>query len=309
MDAPVGRLAPSPTGRLHLGHARTFLCAYWSVRSRGGRLLMRMEDLDQGRVRPGMEAEALRDLEWLGIDWDGEVVRQSERGELYAASLQRLESELYPCVCTRREIAEAQSAPHGPEGVYPGTCFGKYASAEDAHEVSGREAALRIRVPAGTRSVKDLFAGEHTEDLATAVGDFPVTRRDGAIAYQLAVVVDDGEQGVTEVLRADDLLSSTVRQAFLQERLGLPYPSWIHVPLVTGEDGNRLAKRADDLALSALREAGVSPGRIVRWAATSAGQIDRGEDTAPGYTAGFDLARIPREAVSAPDLLDEGSKA
>ena len=297
VTAPVGRLAPSPTGRLHAGHARTFLLAWWSVRQRGGRMLLRMEDLDQDRVKPGMEAAVLEDLAWLGVDWDGEVVRQSERGDAYAAAVERLTADgrLYPCVCTRKEIAAAQSAPHAePGGAYPGTCAGRYATVDEARAATGREPALRFRVPAGERVVEDAFAGAYAEEPARTVGDFPVTRRDGEPAYQLAVVVDDAAQGVTEVLRGDDLLSSTVRQALLQEALGLPHPTWVHVPLVVDRDGRRLAKRADDLALAALRASGVAPGEVVRWAATSAGLEDRGPALAGAYLGAYDLGRLPR---------------
>lgn len=298
VTTPIGRLAPSPTGRLHVGHARTFLLAWWSLRSRGGRVLLRMEDLDRERVRPGMEAGVLEDLEWLGLDWDGPVLRQSERGEAYAEAVARLSEagHLYPCVCTRREIAAAQSAPHAEAGgAYPGTCAGLYASEEEARRASGRDPALRFRVPGGARVVADGHAGSYSEDLARSVGDFPVTRRDGEPAYQLAVVVDDAEQGVTEVLRGDDLLSSTVRQACLQEALGLPHPTWVHVPLVVDGEGRRLAKRADDLALASLREAGVAAGELVRWAARSAGLEDRGVGPAGVYVEGFRLEALPRE--------------
>jgi len=297
VNALVGRLAPSPTGRLHVGHARSFLLAWWSVRQRGGRVLLRMEDLDRDRVKPGMAAAVLEDLAWLGLDWDGEVVNQSSRADAYGAALERLTAGgyLYPCVCTRKEISEAQSAPHAElGGAYPGTCAGRFASIDEARATTGREAALRFRVPAGRRVVEDAFAGQYGEDLTRTVGDFPVTRRDGEPAYQLAVVVDDAAQGVSEVLRGDDLLSSTLRQELLQEALGLPQPTWVHVPLVVDRDGKRLAKRADDLALAALRASGVAPGEVVRWAALSAGLEDNGPAPAAGYVEAFDLARLPR---------------
>ncbi len=298
MTPPTGRLAPSPTGYLHLGHARTFLLAWWQARSAGGRLLLRFEDLDRGRVRAGMERAAIEDLEWLGIDWDGPIVRQSERGALYREALAQLDAQglLYPCVCSRREIAEAQSAPQG-EGAaaYPGTCRGRFQSPAEARRKTGREPALRMRVPPGLRTVRDEIRGLYREDLAREVGDFPVTRRDGEIAYQLAVVVDDHDQGVNEVLRGDDLLPSTLRQALLQESLGLPHPRWFHVPLVVDEQGQRLAKRRGETALAALRAAGVRPGAIVRWAALSAGAEERGEGLAAAYLPGFDLGRLPAE--------------
>lgn len=303
---PVGRLAPSPTGLLHLGHARTFLLAWWHARSRGGRVLMRMEDLDLERSRPGLDDQARSDLEWLGLDWDGPVVRQSERGELYRAALDRLgELDLvYPCVCTRREIDEAQSAPHGSTGPrYPGTCRGRFRTVADAERATGRSAALRFRPPAGTLSLVDAIAGPWTEDVAAEVGDFPVTRRDGAPAYQLAVVVDDADQGVTEVLRGDDLLASTARQAALQLALGLPHPAWLHVPLVTDPAGRRLAKRTDAVSLAHLRAAGVDPRELVAWAARTCG-LEAPEPALPAaFLPAFDLTRLPRSPVPIPPGL------
>jgi glutamyl-tRNA synthetase len=299
MSTPVGRLAPSPTGRLHLGHARSFLLAWWHARARGGRVLLRMEDLDEERSRQEHAEGVLRDLEWLGLDWDGPVARQSERAALYAAALARLEGYglVYPCVCTRREIAAAQSAPHEAEAPYPGTCRGRYASLAAAEADSGRAAALRFRAPRGARPLHDLLAGTFEEDVAEAVGDFPVTRRGGGAAYQLAVVVDDDEQGVTEVLRGDDLLSSTARQAALLDALGLPHPSWSHVPLVQDAYGRRLAKRADDLSLQELRARGADPRAVVGWAATSAHQPGPARGAPAEYLADFDLLRVAREPV------------
>lgn len=267
-------------------------------------MLLRMEDLDAERVRAGMEDLALEDLRWLGLDWDGPVVRQSERGPLYRAALAQLAEagRTYPCVCTRKELASAQSAPHGADGQgpYPGTCRGRYTSLAAARRDAGRDAALRFRVAAGPVGFTDGFEGPFEEDLARSVGDFPVARRDGEPAYQLAVVVDDAEQGVTEVLRGDDLVPSTVRQKVLQEALGLPHPRWVHVPLVTDAAGRRLAKRADDLALAALREAGVAPAEVVRWAAVSCGLPDRGEGLAGAYLADFDLDHLSHGSVPAP---------
>lgn len=259
---------------------------------------MRVEDLDRERSRPELEEEALRDLEWLGLDWYGEVVRQSERDGLYRAALELLDERglVYPCVCTRREIAAAQRAPHAEESgpAYPGTCRGRFVDAADARSRTGREPALRFRARAGAVAFTDAFAGEYVEEVARTVGDFPVARRDGEPAYQLAVVVDDAEMGVTEVLRGDDLLSSTARQGLLQDALGLPRPRWVHVPLVVDAQGHRLAKRAGGLALGALREAGVEAGEVVRWAAVASGQEDRGPGPPPRYLPGFDLSRLPR---------------
>lgn len=275
MTRVVGRLAPSPTGLLHLGHARSFLLAWWSARSAGGRVVLRLDDLDTERAKDGLDDACLRDLAWLGLDWDGPVARQTEHAADYEQALARLTADgrVYPCVCTRAEIERAQSAPHLEDGTtrYPGTCRGRFADADAARAATGREPALRFAVEPGVTRFVDVVAGEVEEDVAAVVGDFPVARRGGEPAYQLAVVVDDAVQGVTEVVRGDDLLSSTARQRLLHDALGLPPPRWAHVPLVTDEAGRRLAKRHDDLALAQLREAGVDPRRIVAWAARSAG--------------------------------------
>lgn len=302
--APVGRLAPSPTGRLHLGHARSFLLAWWSVRSRGGRIVLRLEDLDVTRVRPEFERGVLLDLEWLGLDWDGPVLRQSERApELRAAATSLLERGLaYPCTCTRREIELARSAPHADEeggGAYPGTCRGRYESIEQAERESGRRAALRFVVPDGeVVTVIDRVRGAFADDVSRTIGDFPITSRDGQVAYQLAVVVDDAFQGVTEVLRGEDLLPSAPRQKLLQRALGLAEPEWVHVPLVVDAAGRRLAKRTEGLSIEELREAGLSPERVVGWIARSAGMGVRCECRPQEALEHFALDSLPREPVS-----------
>jgi len=269
-------------------------------------MLLRMEDLDESRVKPGMADAVLRDLEWLGLDWDGEVTWQSQRAELYNAALERLHEKglLYPCVCTRKEVELAQSAPHSGDGTraYPGTCEGRFESLAEAEAASGRPAALRLRVAPGAVKFVDLVAGPQSFDVAAEEGDFPVAKRDGAPAYQLAVVVDDADQGITETLRGDDLLPSTARQALLQSALDLPRPTWIHVPLVTDPAGRRLAKRSDDLSLAALRDQGSDPRRLVQWAAASAGMAPPAPLTAAEATPFFDLARLPKTPVPlAPD--------
>jgi glutamyl-tRNA synthetase len=306
-EAPVGRLAPSPTGLLHLGHARTFLLAWWSIRSRGGTILMRMEDLDVPRVRPGMADAALRDLEWLGLDWDGAVELQSDGMPRLAVAVDELVSRglAYPCTCTRADVRAAQSAPQAGELElrYPGTCRGRYASLEAAERASGRDAGFRFRVPEGAIEIRDTFAASVSCDVQAAIGDFPVARRDKTPAYQLAVVVDDAHQGVTEVLRGDDLLPSTARQWHLQRALDLPHPTWIHVPLVVDAAGRRLAKRADDLSLDELRRRGTDPRAIVAWAARSAGMPAPERATARDLIGAFSLAHLPRDPVR----LDPGA--
>lgn len=294
----MGRLAPSPTGRLHLGHARSFLLAWWSVRSRGGRMLLRIEDLDTGRARPELSDLVLRDLEWLGLDWDGPVLVQSADRAPYDAAVERLlaAGRAYACVCTRREVAEA-SAPQvgdGGEARYPSTCRGRFAGVAEAERASGRPAGVRLAVPPGSVAIADGFAGERSFDVQAEAGDFLLARRDSVVAYQLAVVVDDARQGVTEVLRGDDLLSSAARQLHLQRALDLPSPAWLHVPLVVGDDGQRLAKRRGDLALASLRAEGVDPRAVVAWAARASGLDAPGPLSARELIAGFDLARVPR---------------
>ena len=308
MHVPVGRLAPSPTGLLHLGHARTFLLAFWHVRARAGRLLMRMEDLDGPRSEMRFADAALADLEWLGLEWDGEpFVQSSQLLRLNAAVAALIEAgKAYPCVCSRGDIRSAQSAPHtdSPEPRYPGTCRGRYASFAEAERVSGRAAGARLLVPEGSITIEDGVAGSSTWDVARDVGDFLIAKRDKAPAYQLAVVVDDHAQGVNEVLRGADLLASAARQWHVQNALALPHPAWFHVPLVTDESGRRLAKREADLSLAELRAAGTDPRAIVAWAARSAGIAVGDRVTATEVTPRFELAALPKEPVLLePELL------
>jgi glutamyl-tRNA synthetase len=302
MDSPVGRLAPSPTGLLHLGHARTFLLAFWHIRARGGRLLMRMEDLDGPRAEMRFADAALTDLEWLGLDWDGPVLVQStELLRLNAAVAALIDAgKAYPCVCSRGDIRSAQSAPHAdsPEPRYPGTCRGRYSSFAEAERQSGRAAGARLLVPEGSVAIEDGVTGTSTWDVARDVGDFLIAKRDKAPAYQLAVVVDDHAQGVNEVLRGADLLPSAARQWHVQDALHLPHPAWFHVPLVTDASGRRLAKREADLSLAELRAGGTDPRAIVAWAARSAG-IPISERVTPAeVTPHFRLATLPKEPVA-----------
>jgi glutamyl-tRNA synthetase len=285
---------------LHLGNARTFLLAWLSVRSRGGKLLLRSEDIDGPRVKPGAEAQALEDLRWLGLDWDGEVVRQSERLPRYAAACARLLTAgvAYPCVCSRKEVEEAASAPHeadddGP--VYPGTCRGKFRDLADARTQTGRDAAVRFAVAKGAVPFHDGFLGACAGRIR---GDFVIGRREGLPAYQLAVVVDDAAQGVTEVLRGDDLLPSTPRQLLLYRALDLTPPAFTHVPLVVGPDGLRLAKRHGDTSLRHFRAHGVTPARLVGYLAHLCELRPRGAECTPAdLLADFDLGRLPRTPV------------
>lgn len=297
----MGRLAPSPTGHLHLGHARSFLLAWWHARSRGGRILLRFEDLDVDRASAAHVAEAQRDLEWLGIDWDGAPLLQStglDRLMEHAHELHR-RGLAYPCVCTRGDIRTAQSAPHGVTGEtrYPGTCRGRFSSLDHARRDSGRAPGLRFPVPPGERIVPDRFVGDFRCDPEREVGDFLITRRDGSPAYQLAVVVDDLLAGVTDVVRGDDLLHSAARQSLILEALGAEPPAYHHVPLVYDASGRRLAKRENDLGLHELRRAGVDPRAVVEWAARHSGFPDVERPLASDLLAGFTLERVPREPV------------
>jgi glutamyl-tRNA synthetase len=301
-DLIVGRLAPSPTGHLHLGHAWAFLLAWWHARSRGGRIVLRLEDLDVERVKPGMLEATLDDLRWLGLDWDGEPLVQScGVAEIDAAARSLLARGLaYPCVCTRREIQAAQSAPHADEQnvIYPGTCRGKYSSLEAAERASGRPAALRFLVPDTTVRIEDGIQGIREYNARTMLGDFPISRSLGLPAYHLAVVVDDERQGVTEIVRGADLLESCARQWLLQEALDYRHPRWWHVPLVTDEACHRLAKRSDDVSLTRLRAAGTDPRLIVSWVARSAGLEIHHPVVAREIVTRFDINRLPRTNVS-----------
>ena len=304
----VGRLAPSPTGVLHLGNARTFLLAWLSVRARGGTLLLRIEDIDGPRVKAGATEQAMEDLRWLGLDWQGEVFVQSSRRKLYRAAAQRLVDAglAYPCVCTRKEVDEAASAPHadmsggGGDGpIYPGTCRGRFSSIDDAKQQTGREAALRFRVDGGDVPFVDGFRGAQAGAIA---GDFVIQKRDGDPAYQLAVVVDDAAQAVTEVLRADDLLPSTPRQLLLYRALGLCEPTFVHVPLLVGKDGLRLAKRHGDTSLRHFRQLGVTAADLVGYLAKSCGLRATQDACTPAeLVKDFDLRQLPRTAMRGDD--------
>lgn len=306
--AIVGRLAPSPTGSLHLGHARTFVLAWCHVRARAGRIVLRLEDLDRERCRPDLAEGVLRDLEWLGLGWDGEVLRQSSRrGALLEIAHGLMAAGLaYPCVCTRADIRQALSAPHRGEGElpYPGTCRGRFRSLAEAQRASGHVPALRFLVPPGEVQFEDGIFGPQRQDVASAVGDFVIARGDTP-AYQLAVVADDAFSGVTEVFRAEDLLSSTARQILLGRALGLAPPRWYHAPLVVDPSGRRLAKRADDLSLAALRAAGVSARAVLGWVAHSAALAPLAPIAAGELARCFELQRISSDPIPVPDDIIE----
>ncbi len=288
----VGRFAPSPTGRLHLGNLRSALVGWLDARAAKGTFLVRIEDLDPERSKPEHVDGIFEDLEFLGLDWDGEVLHQSQRSGVYREALEELHraGRVYECTCSRAEIARAASAPHvGEDGpLYPGTCR------DGAAPKPGRTPSLRFRVPPGVVSFVDQLHGAFRQDVEHAVGDFIVQRTDGVASYQLAVVVDDAASGVTQVLRGDDLLSSTPRQLMLLEAMGLPAPAYAHVPLLLQPDGKRLAKRDGASTAKGLRDRGVTAEAIIGLLAKWSGLGDGAPCKASELVAGFSLANVRR---------------
>ena len=273
---PVGRFAPTPSGRMHLGNVFAALMAWCSVRSRGGEMVLRMEDLDTLRTSAEY-AEVLRDdLRWLGLDYDRETPPQSQRSAVYDRYFEILREKdlLYPCYCTRSQL-HSVNAPHLSDGtyVYPGTCRNL---TEEQRRAFHRAPAWRVKVPDKVWAIDDYVQGHYELNLATDCGDMVVRRADGVYVYQLAMTVDDGEAGVTEVVRGMDLISSAPRQMYLQELFGFPHPSYGHVPMLLAPDGRRLSKRDRDLDLGELRRH-VSAEALIGTLAFSSGLIDRNE--------------------------------
>lgn len=309
----VGRLAPSPTGAQHVGNARTYLLAWLSARALGGRMILRIEDIDSPRVKPGAAQQAIDDLRWLGLDWDeGPDIGgphapyvQSERLKLYQDAFEHLKNaeQIYPCTCSRSDVAAAASAPHvGQEGpLYPGTCSARQSS--DAMNLGGQNYSWRYRTSKRHRQFVDRIAGLRGCQLDTELGDFVIFKSDGSPAYQLAVVVDDHAMGITEVVRGDDLLPSTFRQLEIYEFFGWTPPGFAHAPLVVGTDGRRLAKRHGDTRLSKLRQDGMAAEQLVGLLAWSCGLRPMGTSaSAQSLLADFDLARLPAQPfVWSPD--------
>jgi glutamyl-tRNA synthetase len=310
MNETITRLAPSPTGALHLGNLRTFLANYLLARQRGWKVLMRVEDIDGPRIKPGAAEEMLGELRWLGLEWAEPVVWQSRRMGRYESALAGLASmgEAYPCACSRKDAVTASGAPHAEDATaaYPGTCRGLYASAADASAAAGRPASWRVKVPAEAITVADRFAGPRQFNLARTCGDFVVYRGEGLPAYQLAVVVDDAEAGVDAIVRGEDLLESAARQIHLRRLLGLcPEPAYWHLPLVVGPDGRRLAKRHGDTRLATYRRAGATPQRVLGLLAAWSGAIDRPREISMEDLLGrFDLDRLPHTPVVFTDADD-----
>ena len=297
----AGRFAPSPTGDLHLGNLRTGAIAWLASRSRGDRFVVRMEDLDRHQSSIAIETRQLDDLAALGIDWDGVVVRQSERFDRYEAAIEVLAAAglVYECYCSRREIREeiesAAHAPHGPPGSYPGTCRLLDAEQRAARRSDGRSPALRLRAAGRRIEFHDVIHGA----VDGVVDDVVLRRNDGVPAYNLAVVVDDADQGVTEVVRGDDLLASTARQIHLQQLLGYPRPTYAHVPLVVDASGQRLAKRrGEPVTIAELASLGVDVHDVVAWIVESIG-FDRAL-TLRDVVERFDPRVIPTDPCALP---------
>ena len=306
---PRGRLAPSPTGFLHLGNAWAFFLAWIGARSRGGELILRMEDIDPLRSKGEYARGIMRDLDWLGLDWDGEVYAQSARLDLYARAVAEFTAKGlgYPCYCTRKELRELASAPHlgvGNDGVgdlgatYPGTCRDLTEEERAGLEKQGRRACIRLRYPARDMEIMDLALGRCVFKGENSGGDFALRRSDGVFAYQLAVSVDDAAMGVTQVVRGRDILASTPRQVYLLGLLGGAIPEYAHVPLILDAEGERLAKRHNSLRLATLRERGVPPEAIIGWLASLAGLQDKAMPArASEFLSAFSFSRLPKENI------------
>lgn len=305
------RLAPSPTGALHLGNGRTFLVNWVLARQQGWRVLLRIDDLEGPRIKPGADSQAIQDLGWLGLDWDEPPAWQSRRTEAYAAALEALiqAGAVYPCTCTRSEIALASGGREEPDqaAFYPGTCRGRYATPAEAKCATGRDAALRFMVLEREICFEDSFLGRQCFFGQRDIGDFIVRKSDGEWGYQLANVVDDAEAGVTHIVRGEDLLASAPRQILIYEALGLQAkrPQYTHLPLVVGPDGRKLGKRHGDTRLSYLREAGVSAGQVrhllARWSGWAPSEL---ETSLEEWLERFVLKHLPRPRVVYDDDRD-----
>lgn len=309
-----GRFAPSPSGRMHLGNLFSALLAWLSARSAGGALVLRIEDLDPDRCRSSYSRQLADDLRFLGLDWDEGYQKdgpfapyeQSRRGECYAAAFHTLEAQglLYPCYCTRGERLSA-NAPHRSDGqtVYDGKCAHLSPMEQKAREEAGRHPAWRLAVPDRQIHFTDLRLGHFSENLAQDCGDFILRRSDGVYAYQLAVVVDDGAMGITQVVRGRDLLDSTPRQLWLYELLGLTPPSFFHVPLLLAPDGRRLSKRERDLDMEALGERFTAEEIIGRLAFLAGLQSTPQPSSAAALIPAFAWEKVPKEDIYVPTAL------
>lgn len=300
----VGRFAPSPSGRMHLGNVWSALLSWLSVRSAGGEMVLRMEDLDPDRCRPEYVAQLREDLRWLGLDWDREQPQQSTRTEAYAEAFESLRERglVYPCYCSRADL-HAASAPHASDGrvLYAGTCR---RLTEAQRQQQTKRPAWRLEVPDREYGFTDGLQGNFSENLARECGDFIVRRADGVYAYQLAVVTDDADGGITQVVRGRDLLESMPRQLYLYELLGKIAPEFCHVPLLLAPDGRRLSKRERDLDLGNLRER-YTPQRILGYLAALANLIPMGETaSAAELIPLFDWKRVPQADIPMPESAE-----
>jgi len=300
---PTTRLAPSPTGALHLGNARTFVLNWILARQNNWRVVLRIDDLDGPRIKTHADQQAIEDLRWLGLDWDAGPTWQRAVLDSYKQLVDPLieSGKAYPCTCSRKEVELAASAPHAEDGaaVYPGTCRGKYNSIQEAITQTGRTPAVRFRVPDRIIRWHDEFVGEQICDVARQLGDFVIAKADKTPAYQLAVVFDDLKAGITHVVRGDDLLDSTPRQMLIYEALGesARIPKYFHLPLVTGTDGRRLAKRHGDTRISTLRDSGISSAQVLQWIAQVSGMQSEGVSNAADLVGRFSLQNLPRAPV------------
>ena len=297
MSNVIGRFAPTPSGRMHLGNVFAALVAWLSVRSKDGSLVLRMEDLDTQRTSDEFADILRNDLLWLGLDWDQETAPQSQRSEIYQQYFQQLEQMglLYPCYCTRSQL-HSVNAPHLSDGtyVYAGTCRDLTESQRAAFD---RKPAWRVKVPDREWVVEDLAQGIYRENLSTDCGDFVVRRADGVFVYQLAVTVDDALAGVTEVVRGQDLLSSAPRQMYLQSLFGFPHPAYGHVPMLLAADGRRLSKRDKDLDLGYLRQH-KTPEQLLGALAFCAGLIPSNQPISAKELAGeFSWDKLQKQAI------------
>ena len=295
--APVGRFAPTPSGRMHLGNVFAALIAWLSVRAKGGGFVLRMEDLDTQRTSAEFAETLRQDLLWLGLTWDVETPPQSLRGPVYDRYFDRLQEMglLYPCYCTRSQLHNV-NAPHLSDGtyVYPGTCRDLTPRQQAAF---GRDPAWRVKVPDREYALTDLGRGPFRQNLSTDCGDFVVRRADGVYVYQLVVTVDDGEAGVTEVVRGMDLLGSAPRQMYLQELFGFPHPTYGHVPMLLSPDGRRLSKRDRDLDLGVLKNR-LSAEKLLGILAASAGILEKAQAiSAKELAAEFSWEKLRREDI------------
>ncbi len=303
----VTRLAPSPTGALHLGNARTFLLNWLIARDLNASILLRIDDIDGPRLKAGADRQAIDDLLWLGLTCDDGPFYQSKNVQMHREAIARLieTRRAYPCVCSRSDIDRAASAPHADDGsaVYPGTCRDRFTSIDEARQFASREPCLRFDTRGSIVRFTDRLAGYIETDLAARLGDFVIQKSDGTPSYQLATVVDDASAGVNLIVRGDDLLDSTPRQIALYQSLDLidRIPTYMHLPLVVGPDGKRLAKRHGDTRISRYRELGTPPERIIAMLARRSGiQLNASEMDgvrASDLIGRFDLDQLPRNPL------------